>query len=46
MREDESVLREHLALLKAYPAFKKIYQVISESIIQYKKANDKLQGTA
>ncbi|HTX87536.1 MAG TPA: DUF2520 domain-containing protein [Bacteroidales bacterium] len=46
MRGDRAVLEEHLAMLKRHPSFEKIYRVLTENIIQFKKRDGKLQGTA
>ncbi len=38
-REDENIIKAHLEMLKDYPAYKKMYQIISEEI---KKIHEKL----
>jgi len=46
IREDLAVMEEHLGILEQHPAYRDIYELISRSIIQYKKAHGQLQGTA
>jgi predicted short-subunit dehydrogenase-like oxidoreductase (DUF2520 family) len=41
-REDLEILKTHLDILSENPAFKEIYRIISESIINYKHQHDKL----
>jgi predicted short-subunit dehydrogenase-like oxidoreductase (DUF2520 family) len=42
VRGDQETLREHLELLTGHPGYKEIYTLITQSIIQRKKAHDKL----
>lgn len=37
VRGDEKVIASHMELLKDYPPFQKLYQIISEQIINYKE---------
>jgi predicted short-subunit dehydrogenase-like oxidoreductase (DUF2520 family) len=41
-REDQNVIGKHLQLLKDFPEYKEIYQVMTSSIIKQKHRNDKL----
>lgn len=42
VREDWKVMEQHRELLARYAAYSEIYELISRSIIQYKKGNGKL----
>ncbi|MEI7982038.1 MAG: Rossmann-like and DUF2520 domain-containing protein [Bacteroidota bacterium] len=42
VREDTNILNHHRALLHDHPAYLEIYNLISDSIIRYKKQNGKL----
>jgi predicted short-subunit dehydrogenase-like oxidoreductase (DUF2520 family) len=42
IRDDRKVLEMHLGLLSHDPAFRKIYELISKSIIQYQRSHGKL----
>ena len=42
IREDTSVMKRHLTLLKKYSEYEQIYELISKMIIQNKKLHNEL----
>lgn len=42
VRDDHKVIQQHLDMLDDYPAYREIYKLISQNIIQFKKKDGKL----
>jgi predicted short-subunit dehydrogenase-like oxidoreductase (DUF2520 family) len=42
IREDFKVMKKHIQLLRRYPEYHEIYELLSNNIIKYKKSHDKL----